>query len=73
MSTPRHVSLRDARRMCKGLGADAVILISFHGDETAYASYGKDKAHCKLAGSLADQCFKAMGVEDQPPAEEPGS
>ncbi len=49
-----------ARDYGKKFGQDIVILISLTGDLLEYASWGKTKALCTEAASLADIAFEKL-------------
>lgn len=51
----RRVSISDARRLCKTLGARGVIVISYDpSGQFAAASYGATVADCKTLGRVLD-------------------
>lgn len=47
--------LEEARRLGKKFNLDGVIILGLTKNEYACASYGKDKARCKLYGMVLDK------------------
>ena len=61
MSDQRTVTIRDARALCKTLGARGTIVIAVHGnDGLSAASYGQTKADCREMGKHLDRAYDAV-------------
>lgn len=60
MSAERTATIRDARALCKTLGARGLIVIAVHGDCLSSASYGATKADCREMGKHLDRAYDAI-------------
>lgn len=60
MDNQRAVSIRDARALCKTLGARGLMVIAIHDDRLSAASYGQTKADCQEMGKHLDRAYDAI-------------
>ena len=56
-----QVPIKEAKSLAKKLGADAVIVVAFKGQQYATTSYGKDRATCQAFSKVCDQIHDDIG------------
>lgn len=67
----KQIPIEVAKRVAVDVGADAVIVIAFCGDQFATTSYGRDRKHCQVFAKVADIIHDdiAYGAIDIPSVE----
>lgn len=50
----QKVQITEAKRIAERIGAEAVVVIAFGGDDFAMTSYGETKAKCTATGKWVD-------------------
>ena len=56
--------IEEAKRIAKKYGMDGVVIFFIKGDQLGFASYGKDRQHCRRYGAFADEVFDKVMMEE---------
>lgn len=50
----QKIQIAEARKIAERIGAEAVVVLAFHGDNFAVTSYGETKAKCRATAKFVD-------------------
>lgn len=65
----QKIQITEARKIAERIGAEAVVVFAFSGDQFAGTSYGVTKAQCAIIGKWLDQIVAMLAAGTLPAPE----